>query len=93
MAGSSYCILFLNSSVQQGQTIEGGGVHSACKACLAPPTEVSAQGVEADSKTVECLLYRNNMETTIVYWDYVGIMENKMESTTTGIRVILPQQQ
>ena len=21
------------------------------------------------------------METTIVYWDYIGIMENKLEST------------
>ena len=24
------------------------------------------------------------METTIVYWGYIGIMENKMETTITG---------
>ena len=23
----------------------------------------------------------NKMETTIVYWGYIGIMENKMEAT------------
>ena len=26
----------------------------------------------------------NTMETTIVYWDYIGIMENKMETTLIG---------
>ena len=25
------------------------------------------------------------METTIVYWGYIGIMENKMETTTLGL--------
>ena len=31
------------------------------------------------------------METTIVYWGYIGIMEKKMETTTMGLgfRVIL----
>ena len=25
------------------------------------------------------------METTIVYWGYIGIMENKMETTILGL--------
>ena len=33
-----------------------------------------------------------NMETTIVYWGYIGIMEEKMETTTLlqSERVLLP---
>ena len=31
------------------------------------------------------------METSIVYWGYIGIMENKMETTIAGIRGWLPE--
>ena len=27
------------------------------------------------------------MVTTIVYWGYIGIMEQKMEATTLGLRI------
>ena len=29
----------------------------------------------------------NKMETTVLCWDYIGIMENKMETTVKGFRV------
>ena len=30
------------------------------------------------------IIQENQMETTIVYWGYMGIMENKMESIIMG---------
>ena len=31
----------------------------------------------------------NKMETTMVYWGYIGIVEKKMEPTIMGFRVSL----
>ena len=36
------------------------------------------------------LLYFNGFRVyRVIYWDYIGIMENKMETTSLGLRVIL----
>ena len=29
----------------------------------------------------------NKIEATIVYWDYIGVMEKKMETTTIGCQI------